>query len=143
MGETLCCALCLHSHVLLTVILRLKDIFQQNGKHSGSWHVVRPQKTSATLPIIVAIIPIFTVRIEAQRAKAGRCSPDTKPDLTDSKFSIFSSKPHFRGRSIGCLGLPSQGSASLPCPGATTFLLLVWPSTGYLYFPSCSFSSVQ
>lgn len=47
--------------------------------------MVRPQKTS----IIVAIIPIFTVRIEAQRAKVGRCSLDFKSDFTDSKFSIF------------------------------------------------------
>lgn len=113
------CALCLRSHLLLTVIPRLKEIFHQNGKHSG-WHVVRPQKTSATLPV-VAISPIFAVRTEAQRAKAGRCSRDSKPDLIDSKFSIFSSKPHLRG-SMGCLGLPSQlPSASHVSFGSVTF----------------------
>lgn len=122
------CALCLRSHLLLTGIPRLKEIFHQNGKHSG-WHPVRAPKTSANLPIVVAISPIFAVRTEAQRAKAGRCSPDSKPDLTDSKFSIFSSKPHFRG-SMGCLGLPSQ----LPPASHVSFGSVTFPELQLSHF---------
>lgn len=78
----------------------------------------------AMLPIIVAVIPIFRVRTEAQ----GGYSLDSNPGQVDCKFSILSPKSHFRGMrgALGSRHCPLTMSAYVLYlfSGSTTFLLL-------------------